>query len=157
LEDDAGEAVCTFHLLNREADGYFSGSIQASAGQRYRFRVDQDKLYPDPASRYQPDGPHASSVIIDPSKFAWSDSQWSGRKLNGQIIYEIHVGTFPPEGKWAAAAGQLAELARIGITAVEMMPIADFPGKFGWGYDGVDFFAPAHQYGTPDDLRGFIN
>jgi maltooligosyltrehalose trehalohydrolase len=154
----AKNAQRTFHPINREDGGYFSGSAQASAGAFYRFRVDEgEHFYPDPASRFQPQGPHGSSTVIDPTKFQWSDSEWPGRELKGQIIYEMHVGTFTPEGTWRAATEQLAELARIGITVIQMMPIADFAGNFGWGYDGVDLFAPTHLYGMPDDLRGFID
>src|SRR3984893_18732020 len=149
----------TFLALEAEEGGYFSGHANAGAGARYWFRVNNN-FYPDPASRFQPDGPHGSSCIVDPTRFQWSDSQWPGPTasgLKGQIIYEMHVGTFTNEGTWHAAAQQLEELARIGITVVEMMPVADFPGKFGWGYDGVDLFAPSHLYGTPDDLRAFID
>jgi len=144
------------HALTAENEGYFSGSVSVVAGARYRFRVG-DRLYPDPASRFQPDGPHGCSCVVDPTAFQWSDSQWAGISLKGQVIYELHVGTFTKEGTWRAALQQLDELARIGITVVEMMPVADFPGKFGWGYDGVDLFAPSHLYGTPDDLRSFID
>lgn len=152
------EAKRTFHPLEREEGGYFSGVSEASAGALYRFRVNNaENFHPDPASRYQPNGPHDSSMIVDPTRFEWSDSEWLGRKLKGQIIYEMHIGTFTPQGTWQAAADQLGELKRIGITVIEMMPIADFPGKFGWGYDGVDLFAPTHQYGAPDDLRAFVN
>src|SRR5947208_13404339 len=148
----------TFHPLEREDGGYFSGSIEAHGDDCYRFRVDNaEHFHPDPVSRFQPDGPHGSSCIVDPRKFNWSDAKWPGKQLKGQIIYEMHVGTFTKEGTWRAAAEQLTELARIGITVIEVMPIADFPGNFGWGYDGVDFFAPTHLYGTPDDLRGFVN
>lgn len=148
----------TFHPLKAEAGGYFSGAVDASAGTRYRFRINNgDTLYADPASRFQPDGPHGPSCIVDPTDFKWSDSQWRGIAMRGQVIYEMHIGTFTKEGTWHAAAEQLAELARIGITVIEMMPVADFPGAFGWGYDGVNFFAPTHLYGTPDDLRAFIN
>ena len=94
---------------------------------------------------------------MDPSRFNWTDQDWKGVQLPGQIIYEMHVGTFTREGTWRAAAKELPELARIGITVIEMMPIADFPGEFGWGYDGVDLFAPCRLYGTPDDLRAFVN
>src|SRR6184192_1925437 len=147
-----------FHPLDREDGGYFSGSAEAHDDDCYRFRVDNaEHFHPDPVSRFQPDGPHGSSCIIDPRKFNWSDAKWPGKQLKGQIIYEMHVGTFTKEGTWRAAAEQLTELARIGITVIEVMPIADFPGNFGWGYDGVDFFAPTHLYGTPDDLRGFVN
>ncbi len=145
----------TFHALDVEEGGYFSGTANAGVGARYRFRVNNN-LYPDPASRFQPDGPHGPSCIVDPAQFGWTDSQSPGPAaagLKGQIIYEMHVGTFTREGTWHAAAKQLEELARIGITVIEMMPVADFPGKFGWGYDGVNLFAPAHLYGAPDDLR----
>jgi maltooligosyltrehalose trehalohydrolase len=145
-----------FHALEAEKDGYFCGVANAGPGARYRFRVNNNS-YPDPASRFQPDGPHGSSCIVDSAQFRWTDSQWPGISLKGQIIYEMHIGTFTKEGTWRAAAQQLEELVGIGITVIEMMPVADFPGKFGWGYDGVDLFAPSHLYGTPDDLRSFID
>ena len=157
LEDSAAKTPGQeFHALAPEKGGYFSGSANAGAGARYRFRVN-DRFYPDPASRFQPDGPHGPSCIVDPEAFRWTDSHWPGVTLKGQIIYEMHIGTFTKEGTWRAAAQQLEELARIGITAIEMMPVADFPGKFGWGYDGVNLFAPTHLYGSPDDLRSFID
>ena len=150
-----------FCPLTAEPGGYFSGAANASAGSRYRFRVNgAEKFYPDPASRFQPNGPHFPSCIVDPRQFRWTDSQWPGparEGLEGHVIYELHIGTFTKEGTWRAAAEQLVELARIGITVVEMMPVADFPGKFGWGYDGVNLFAPSHLYGTPNDLRAFID
>src|SRR6202048_698058 len=159
LEESAAKNVPrTFHPLNREENGYFSGSAAAGAGACYRFRVDgSEHFFPDPASRYQPDGPHGSSCVIDPFAFKWTDAKWRGRKLKGQIVYEMHIGTFTPEGTGKAAADQVPELARIGITVIEMMPIADFPGEFGWGYDGVDLFAPTRLYGTPEDLRAFVD
>jgi maltooligosyltrehalose trehalohydrolase len=159
LEESATKnAKRTFHPLEAEEDGYFSGMANVGAGACYRFRVNKaENFHPDPASRFQPDGPHGSSCVVDSKAFQWTDSQWPGVRLKGPIIYEMHIGTFTREGTWRAAAEELAELARIGITVVEMMPIADFPGKFGWGYDGVDLFAPSHLYGTPDDLRAFIN
>ena len=151
----------TFYALSPEQDGYYSGALDVGGGTRYLFRVNGgENFYPDPASRFQPEGPHGPSYIIDATQFQWTDSQWPGpgaTGLKGQIIYEMHIGTFTKEGTWRAATEQLAELARIGITMVEMMPIADFPGKFGWGYDGVNLFAPSHLYGTPDDLRSFID
>ena len=157
-ESSVPDVERSFHPLTAEPAGYFSGSAPAGAGAGYRFRVnDNQHFHPDPASRYQPDGPHGTSRVVDPKAFRWTDSQWRGRKLKGQIIYEMHIGTFTAQGNWQSAAGQLQELARIGITVVEMMPIFDFPGKFGWGYDGVDLFAPAHQYGGPDDLRAFVD
>jgi len=158
LEESADKnAKRSFQPLKREEGGYFSGSANVGAGALYRFRVNNaEHFHPDPASRYQPHGPHGSSCVVDPSQFKWRDSNWRGLKMRGQIVYEMHVGTFTKEGTWKAAAEQLEELARIGITVVEMMPIADFPGNFGWGYDGVDLFAPYHVYGTPDDLRAFV-
>jgi maltooligosyltrehalose trehalohydrolase len=159
IEESAAEnAKRTFHSLEAEDAGYFSDIAKVGAGACYRFRVNNaENFHPDPASRFQPDGPHGSSCVVDPTKFQWTDADWPGKKLKGQIIGELHIGTFTREGTWRAAAEQLAELARIGITVIEMMPIADFPGKFGWGYDGVDLFAPTHLYGTPDDLRAFVN
>src|SRR5215471_777960 len=159
LEESADKnAKRSFQPLKREEGGYFSGSANVGAGALYRFRVNNaEHFHPDPASRYQPHGPHGSSCVVDPSQFKWRDSNWRGLKMRGQIVYEMHVGTFTKEGTWKAAAEQLEELARIGITVVEMMPIADFPGNFGWGYDGVDLFAPFHVYGTPDDLREFVD
>ena len=157
-ESTAKNAKRTFHPLEAEQGGYFSGVANVGAGACYRFRVNKaEHFHPDPASRFQPEGPHGSSCVIDPTTFKWTDSEWPGVKLKGQIIYEMHVGTFTREGTWRAAVEQLEELAGIGITVIEMMPIADFPGKFGWGYDGVDLFAPTHLYGTPDDLRAFGN
>jgi maltooligosyltrehalose trehalohydrolase len=144
--------------MQREADGYFSGvDPGAVAGGRYWLRLDGEKLRPDPASRWQPDGPHQASAYVDPGAFAWTDAAWPGLARNGQVIYEMHVGTFTREGTWRAAAAEMEELARIGITVFEMMPIAEFPGRFGWGYDGVDLYAPLHIYGAPDDLRGFVD
>src|ERR1700737_499444 len=159
LEESAEKnARRSFHPLDAEGGGYFSGVAAIGAGELYRFRVNKaEHFHPDPASRFQPEGPHGPSQVVDPRQFQWIDSQWPGVILKGQIIYEMHVGTFTPEGTWRAAAEQLEELARIGITVVEVMPIADFPGRFGWGYDGVDFFAPTRLYGNPDDLRFFID
>jgi len=144
--------------LEREDSGYFSGTIAASTGDRYQFQLDDDeRLYPDPASRFQPDGPHEASEIIDPTTFRWNDNGWRGVELTEAVFYEIHVGTFTRAGTWEAAANELRELARLGITVVEVMPVAEFDGRFGWGYDGVDLFAPAHLYGRPDDFRRFVD
>ncbi|PYR87804.1 MAG: malto-oligosyltrehalose trehalohydrolase [Acidobacteria bacterium] len=151
-----GRAARTLSMT-REPDGHFNVfDPDARPGGRYWFRLDGERLRPDPASRCQPDGPHEPSQYIDPS-FPWTDSGWKGVGSNGHVIYELHVGTFTREGTWAAAAREVEELARIGITIIEMMPIADFAGRFGWGYDGVDLFAPTRLYGTPHDLRAFID
>ncbi|HEY3886663.1 MAG TPA: alpha-amylase family glycosyl hydrolase, partial [Vicinamibacterales bacterium] len=144
--------------MEKEPDGHFSVfDPEGRAGGRYWFRLDGDRLRPDPASRFQPDGPHGPSQYIDPGAFRWSDATWKGVTRTGQVVYEMHIGTFTPEGTWRAAARELNELARIGVTIVEMMPVADFSGRFGWGYDGVDLYAPARLYGTPDDLRAFVD
>jgi maltooligosyltrehalose trehalohydrolase len=129
-----------------------------AAGDRYGFRLDDDpKTYPDPASRAQPDGPHGLSALIDPRAFPWTDGDWRGVGARGQVIYELHVGTFTVEGTYEAAARELPALRELGVTVLELMPIAEFAGRFGWGYDGVDFWAPTRLYGTPDDLRRFLD
>lgn len=143
--------------LTAEAGGYYAGRVESAApGMLYRFKVDNGS-FPDPASRFQPEGPHGPSQIIDPSSFDWHDGNWCGIKSSGQVIYELHVGTFTPSGTWLGAQKELAELARLGITTIEVMPVAEFPGRFGWGYDGVDLFAPTRLYGRPDDFRGFVD
>ena len=144
--------------LIAEANGYFSGILEtAKAGTRYRFRLDGKEAYPDPASRYQPEGPHGPSQVVDPNTYVWKDRTWKGVGLHGQVIYELHVGTFTREGTWKTAAEHLHHLAATGITVIEVMPVAEFAGKFGWGYDGVNWFAPSHLYGTPDDMRRFVD
>jgi maltooligosyltrehalose trehalohydrolase len=144
--------------LQCEENGYFSGLIEARPGDKYQFRLDDgEPLYPDPASRFQPHGPHGASQIVNPQAYRWTDRSWPGVHLPGQIVYELHVGTFTAEGTYASAQRELPELARIGVTVVELMPVAEFDGRFGWGYDGVDLFAPSHLYGTPDALRDFVN
>lgn len=145
--------------LEAEDKGYFSGLIkEATDGTLYRFRLNgENALYPDPASRFQPEGPHGPSQVVDPSKFEWTDQQWKGVALEGRVLYEMHIGTFTQQGIWTSAKRELLELADLGVTIIEMMPINEFPGKFGWGYDGVNLFAPTHLYGNPNDLRDFID
>lgn len=141
-----------------EANGYFSLTVEdAGDGTLYRYLMDGDGPFPDPASRFQPKGVHGPSQVIDPRKFQWTDSKWKGSRLKGLMLYEMHVGTFTKQGTWEAAANELPELAHLGITAIELMPVAEFPGRFGWGYDGVYLFAPSHLYGQPDDLRRFVD
>jgi maltooligosyltrehalose trehalohydrolase len=147
----------TIHL-SAEGNGYFSGySAEARAGLRYRFQLDGNEQYPDPASRFQPEGPHGPSQIVDPGHFPWTDHNWRGIELAGQVMYEMHIGTFTQEGSWASAMRELPALAELGITALEVMPVAEFPGHFGWGYDGVNLFAPTRNYGEPDDFRRFVD
>lgn len=155
---EAGPGAPATVPLEQQADGYFALLVpQAAEGTRYRFRLDGAGCFPDPASRCQPDGPHGTSQVVDPSGFGWTDSEWQGVSLEGQVLYEMHIGTFTQEGTWSAAQRQLAELADCGITVVEVMPVADFSGRFGWGYDGVGQFAPVRLYGEPDDFRRFVN
>ena len=143
--------------LAAEADGYWSGRVaEARAGMQYRYALESG-TFPDPASRFQPEGPHGASQIVDASAFTWSDEAWRGVRREGQIIYEMHIGTFTREGTWAAATARLPHLAALGVTLLELMPVADFPGKFGWGYDGVNVFAPTRLYGVPDDFRRFVD
>ena len=146
------------HSLSRGEDGMFEGTVSnVAAGTAYWFRLDGERLRPDPFSRYQPTGPHGPSAIVDAAGFDWTDQHWTGVGLAGHVLYEMHVGTFTPEGTWAAAEGQIEALADLGITIIEMMPIADFAGRFGWGYDGVNLYAPTRLYGRPDELRSFVN
>lgn len=148
------------YALKEEKNGYFSALIpEAQAGDLYGFRLDGTaECYPDPASRFQPEGPFGLSQIIDTRAFSWSDGDWKGLKSPSKaIIYELHIGTFTLEGTWRSAMGKLPYLADLGITVIEMMPIAAFGGRFNWGYDGVNLFAPTQNYGQPNDLRSFIN
>src|SRR5437588_5003011 len=128
--------------LESEGNGYFSGyAAEAMAGMLYKLGLNGG-WFPDPASRFQPQGPHGPSEIMDSARFKWSDDEWKGVGRQGQVIYEMHIGTFTREGTCRAAMEQLAELERLGITVIELMPVSDFPGRFGWGYDGVNLFAP---------------
>jgi maltooligosyltrehalose trehalohydrolase len=145
--------------LRHERDGYFSGFAEGvQPGALYRFRFDGDgPLFPDPASRFQPEGPHGPSQIVDPSAYRWTDEHWNGVQIEGQVLYEMHIGSFTREGTWKSAIERLPKLAEIGITLLEIMPVADFAGTFGWGYDGVNLFAPTRLYGVPDDFRLFVD
>ncbi len=145
------------HPLVPESGGYFSGRVaKAGVGMLYKLRTDEGS-FPDPASRFQPQGPHGPSQIVDPAGFEWTDRHWRGVPAEARVIYEMHIGAFTPEGTWRAAMDELPELARLGVTVLEIMPVADFCGRFGWGYDGVNMFAPTRLYGSPNDLRAFVN
>jgi maltooligosyltrehalose trehalohydrolase len=144
--------------LQPEPDHYFSVFAKGvTAGAQYKFQMDGGEAFPDPASCFQPKGPHGPSQVVDPTTFQWTDAKWPGIRLEGQVIYELHLGTFTKGGAWKSAAEKLAYLRDTGITIIEIMPIADFPGKFGWGYDGVQLYAPASLYGQPDDMRAFVD
>jgi maltooligosyltrehalose trehalohydrolase len=152
------EGKSVTHTLTRDEHGLHQSKVPGiSSGARYRYRLDNSDAYPDPASRFQPEGVHGPSEVIDPADFTWTDGDWPGLTMDGLVIYEIHVGTYTPEGTFSALIPQLPELKRLGVTAIEVMPVADFPGSRNWGYDGVDLFAPSRAYGRPDDLRQLVD
>src|SRR5207248_7933263 len=122
----------------------------------YRFRLDGADL-PDPRSRWQPEGVHGPSHAVDPDAFVWHDGGWHTPDLADAVLYELHVGTFSPEGTFEGAIGRLDHVLDLGATAVELMPVAEFAGDRGWGYDGVDLFAPHHAYGGPEGLHGLVD
>jgi maltooligosyltrehalose trehalohydrolase len=155
--NDRGERTSVTEL-EAEGNGYFAAAIlSARPGSLYKLRLDHGGEFPDPLSRYQPAGPHGASQIVDSRGYQWHDASWAGPSLDGAVLYEMHIGTFTAEGTYAAARQHLQHLADIGISVIELMPVAEFPGRFGWGYDGVALFAPYHHYGAPDDLRAFID
>ena len=146
------------HPMTRDAAGWHALDLpQARAGDDYRFGLPDGLCVPDPASRYNPADVHGPSRVVDPQAYDWQDAAWTGRPWEEAVIYELHVGTFTPEGSFAAARERLPKLAGMGITAVELMPLADFPGARNWGYDGVLQFAPDASYGTPDELKALVD
>ncbi|MBS1211455.1 MAG: malto-oligosyltrehalose trehalohydrolase [Proteobacteria bacterium] len=143
--------------MQKRPSGWFERlSDEARASSRYRFRLDHGETVPDPASRFNPEDVHGPSVVVDPGTFAWQDHDWRGRPWEDAVVYELHVGTFTPEGTFRAILERLDYLVELGVTAIELMPVADFPGRWGWGYDGVLLFAPDASYGTPDDLKELV-
>lgn len=126
---------------------------EAGAGSHYRYLIDEETRVPDPASRRNPRGVHGPSEVLDPEAFHWTDADWRARPWRDSVVYELHVGTFTPEGTFAGVARRLEHLQRLGVTAIELMPIAEFPGTRGWGYDGVLPYAPAAAYGSPEELK----
>jgi maltooligosyltrehalose trehalohydrolase len=148
----------TVHPLQQEEGGYWSGLVRdAEAGMRYRYQLDGKGLFPDPCSRFQPEGPHGPSLIVDPAAFRWSDQDWHGVTMRGQVLYELHLGTFTSGGTFDSAIEELHELKRLGITTIEVMPIAEFPGRWNWGYDGVNLYAPTRVYGDHDAFKRFVD
>ena len=143
--------------MRRDENGWGELTIDAPAGTRYHYRIDGDLAVPDPASRYNPEDVHAASEVIDASAYAWRDERWHGRAWAEAVIYELHVGTFSPEGTFAGVERRLDYLRDLGVTAVELMPLADFPGKRNWGYDGVLPYAPGAVYGRPEDLKRLVD
>ena len=158
IELERGGRPLTTRPLDRVRDGYFEVLIeQGAAGDAYRFRVDGQGPFPDPASRFQPAGVHGPSLVVDPGAFRWTDADWKGVPAGERSFYELHLGTFSPEGTFDGAAAKLSALAELGVTALELMPVADFPGRRNWGYDGAALFSPARCYGEPDRFRAFVD
>ena len=137
--------------------GWWTAPFDLEPGTDYAFRVDGSPNRPDPRSALQPDGVHGPSRTVDPDTWRWTDQNWAGKDLRGSVIYELHVGTFTPEGTLDAAASRLGHLVDLGVDIVEFMPLAAFPGKAGWGYDGVGLWAVHEAYGGPDALARFVN
>lgn len=147
-------------LLDMDAvgDGWHRLDVDGvTAGALYKYVLPDDTDIPDPASRHQPDDIHGFSEVIEPRSYAWTDLTWKGRPWEEAIVYELHVGTFTQDGTFAAATAKLDHLAALGVTAVQLMPIGEFYGKFNWGYDGAMWFAPDSSYGRPEDLKAFID
>jgi maltooligosyltrehalose trehalohydrolase len=146
------------HVMVREAHGYFSYTAShIAAGQRYAYRLDGGPERPDPASRWQPDGVHRPSAVLRPAQFVWSDDAWQGVQRSDLVLYELHVGTFTPEGTFTAIIPRLAALRALGVTALELMPVGQFPGTRNWGYDGVHPYAPHNRYGGPHGLQRLVD
>jgi malto-oligosyltrehalose trehalohydrolase len=153
LEDAGGTPLA----MQRAGDGWWElDCARAAAGSRYRYRIDEGLLVPDPGSRANPDDVHGACCVVDPLAFDWDDGDWRGRPWEEAVVYELHVGTFTPQGSFAGVEGRLDHLRELGVTAIELMPIADFPGRRNWGYDGVLAFAPDSSYGTPTDLKRLV-
>jgi maltooligosyltrehalose trehalohydrolase len=151
-------AAAGSHALARDESGVHQTWVRdARAGDRYSYSLDGGEDLPDPASRFQPDGVHRASQVVDPSSYGWRDSRWHPREPPDAIVYELHVGTFTPEGTFDGVCARLPYLRDLGITTIELMPVADFAGQRNWGYDGVALYAPSRAYGSPDDLRALVD
>lgn len=142
--------------MRTAGEGWYEARISAPAGTRYSYRIDDELDVPDPASRFNPAGVHTDSLVVDPRSFDWGDDDWRGHDWHELVIYELHVGTFTSQGTYAALADRLEDLAELGITAIELLPLAAFGGARGWGYDGVLPYAPHPAYGTPEDLKRLV-
>lgn len=144
--------------LTPDGDGCFSAVVEgAPIGTRYRYCLDGGECFPDPCSRSQPEGPHGPSEVVALRAFAWSDHDWRGLQRSGQVLYELHVGTFTPEGTYQGVETKLRHLRELGVTALLLMPVNTFPGRFNWGYDGVSLFAPCPVYGRPEALQRLVD
>ncbi len=143
--------------MGRRNCGYHVAVVEAvESGTRYLFRLDGARELPDPASRFQPEGVHGPSQLVDTGAFEWGDGNWRGIVLEGSIFYELHVGTYTPTGTFDALIGHLSDLRSLGVTTIEVMPVAQFPGARNWGYDSVFPFAPQNTYGGPEGLQRLV-
>jgi len=147
------EGIAPFPMSAKE-DGFFEATVPVGAGARYRFRVSETLAVPDPASRWQPEGVHGPSEVVDPRHYTWSSTEWNGRPWEEAVIYEVHVGV---AGGYAALISDLPRIRDVGFTAIELMPLSEFPGERNWGYDGVLPYAPESSYGRPDELKALID
>jgi maltooligosyltrehalose trehalohydrolase len=144
--------------MDGDGDGVFRAFVEGvGAGASYAFRLDGGNPTPDPYSRYQPEGVHGPSMVVEPTTYRWNDAGWTGITAEGLVVYELHVGAMTPEGTFRSLIPQLRELKNLGVTAIELMPVAQCPGRWNWGYDGVNLFAPSNAYGTPDDFRALVD
>jgi 1,4-alpha-glucan branching enzyme len=144
--------------MRAQPEGWHALAVaDASVGARYSFVLPDNTHVPDPASRFQPDDVHGPSEVIDPAGYRWADTEWAGRPWHETVLYEVHVGAFTSEGSFRGAIERLDHLAALGVNAIELMPIADFPGRWSWGYDGVLLYAPDSSYGRPEDLKALVD
>jgi maltooligosyltrehalose trehalohydrolase len=143
--------------MSKVGGGWFAVETEAPPGASYGFSLDGGAPLPDPRSSHQPDGVHGLSRLVDPAAFSWSDGGWRGGDLAAAVIYELHIGTFSAEGTFDGAIQHLENVVDLGATAIELMPVAEFPGARGWGYDGVDLYAPKHSYGGPEGLKRLVD
>ncbi len=144
-------------LMTRNEGGWWTAEALAKVGDNYGFIVDGAGPFPDPRTPLQPDGVHKLSRVVDQNAFQWTDKNFQSRPLSSAIIYELHIGTFTSQGTFLSTIEKLDHLISLGITHVEFMPVIEFSGNHGWGYDGVALFAPHHAYGTPDDLKKLVD
>ncbi|MGH2720829.1 MAG: malto-oligosyltrehalose trehalohydrolase, partial [Actinomycetota bacterium] len=156
--DERGEGRGRTVPLEPGDEGWFRGVLEdVRPGDRYLLRLDGEVERPDPASRYQPEGPHGPSEVVDPSAFPWTDAAWRPPAVEDLVVYEVHPGTFSPEGTFAGIAARLDHLVDLGVNALEVMPVAQFPGERNWGYDGVALYAVQNSYGGPDGFRALVD
>jgi maltooligosyltrehalose trehalohydrolase len=157
IEAREGRSAQTIRLEPQPGGFFQAGDPQGRAGDRYRFRLDGDGPFPDMFSRWQPEGVFGPSMVIDPATYAWQSGEWMRPSLDDLIFYELHIGTFTAEGTFRSAIDRLDAVSDLGVNAIELMPVADFPGRWNWGYDGVMLYAPSRAYGSPDDLRALVD